>query len=181
MYKPVRIFKPDRFFNNDNLTKLGILSDTHGYIDETIFNFFKDCDIILHAGDIGSQEVCEKIMVFKSLKAVYGNIDGNEMRLIFPILQRFYCEEVDILMTHIAGYPGKYQKKIVEILENKPPKLLIAGHSHILKIIYDKKYDFLFINPGAAGKFGLHVLRTAVRLAIDNGNISNLEILELSK
>jgi len=163
------------------LTRIGIISDTHSYIDDSIFNFFKDCDLICHAGDIGNVSVAESISKIKQLKAVYGNIDGNELRLMFPKTQRFFCEDVDILMMHIGGYPGKYQNEIKEILRVKPPKLLITGHSHILKIIYDKKYDLLFINPGAAGKYGSHVVRTAIRLTIDKSNISNVEILEIPR
>ena len=163
------------------MTRLGIISDTHNYIDDSIFNFFKDCDLICHAGDIGNVDVAESITKKNSLKAVYGNIDGNELRLMFPKTQRFFCEDVDILMTHIGGYPGKYQNEIIEILKTKPPKLFITGHSHILKIIYDKKYDLLFINPGAAGKYGIQVVRTAVRLTINKSNICDVEILEVPR
>ena len=163
------------------MTNIGILSDTHSHVDDSIFNFFKDCNLICHAGDIGNVEVAEKITCFKPFVAVYGNIDGHQLRLRYPHYQRFLCEEVDVLMSHIVGYPGRYESDIVQILKQNPPKLLIGGHSHILKVINDKKYNFLFINPGAAGKYGLHVVRTAIRLKIDKSRIYDLEILEIPR
>ena len=163
------------------MVRLGILSDTHGYIDKPIFEFFKDCDLILHAGDFGSNDVALKLAEFKPLKAVYGNIDGNDLRLDYPLITRFNCEEIDILMTHIGGSPGKYSREILDIITKKPPKLMIAGHSHILKVIYDKKFDFLFINPGSAGLYGFHKVRTAIRLKVEGEKFSSLEILEIPR
>jgi len=162
------------------MTNIGLLSDTHGYLNKELFNFFKDCDEIWHAGDMGPIEIADVFKGFK-IRAVYGNMDDSNVRSIFPAIQRFFCEVVDVLMTHIGGYPGNYSKEIKSIIHQNPPKLLISGHSHILKVMYDKKMDLLFINPGAAGKSGLHKLSTAVRFVIKKDNISDLEIIELEK
>lgn len=163
------------------MQKIGLLSDTHSYFDPQLRDFFKDCDQIWHAGDIGNYEIVKTLKNLKPLKAVCGNIDGMDIRKEFPEKIRFKCEEVDVLITHIGGYPGKYNSKIkVELLSNSP-NLFICGHSHILKIIYDKKLNFLFINPGAAGKFGIHKIRTAVRFTINKDKISDLDVIELEK
>jgi len=163
------------------MTRIGLISDTHGYIDDKLFEYFAKCDEIWHAGDIGNLESADLISSFRPLKAVHGNIDGNEVRISYPKIQRFNCEKVDVLITHIGGYPGHYYHEVYEILKVKPPKLFICGHSHILKIIYDKKFDLLHLNPGAAGKSGLHKLRTALRFSIDGENIKEMEVIEIEK
>lgn len=163
------------------MKRIGILSDTHSYIDDSMLDYFNECDEIWHAGDIGDLQTADKIASFKPLRAVFGNIDNHDLRRSYPLINRFYCEEVEVLIKHIAGYPGKYDNSIKSTLIDSPPKLLIAGHSHILKIQFDKKNDLLFINPGAAGKNGFHQIRTMIRLAIDKQNIKDLEIIELGK
>lgn len=162
--------------------KIGILSDTHGYFDERLRNFFAGVDELWHAGDIGGgNDVVDAIEDFKPLRAVYGNIDGEYVRGKFPRFQRFLCQGVDVLMTHIGGYPGRYDPSIMETLYKNPPQLFVCGHSHILKIMFDKKLNFLHINPGAAGKYGFHQVRTAVRLEINDGQMQNLEVGEWTK
>lgn len=163
------------------MKKIGLLSDTHGYWDEKYKTYFESCDEIWHAGDIGSTQIIEQLEVFKPLRAVYGNIDGADIRSMCPETLRFNIENVDVLMTHIGGYPGKYNPAIKQILDIKPPKLFICGHSHILKVTFDKKYNCLAVNPGAAGKYGFHKVRTLLRFDLDNGNIQNLEVIELSE
>lgn len=160
------------------MKKIGLLSDTHGLIDEKILDFFKDCDEIWHAGDIGNIETANKIEQYLPLKAVFGNIDGHEVRISYPRFQNFKIEDVKVLMTHIGGYPGKYEKEINELFKTETPDLFICGHSHILKVIYDKKYNLLHINPGAAGKSGLHKKQTAVRFVINGNDIKDMEIWE---
>lgn len=160
------------------MKKIGLLSDTHGYLDDKIMNFFKDCDEIWHAGDIGSIEVADKIAILKKLRAVYGNIDGQDVRIVYPKVQSFTCEDVSVLMIHIGGYPGRYEKEVKELIQNLKPKLFISGHSHILKVMYDDKNDLLHINPGAAGKSGMHHHQTAVRFVIDKNEIKDLEVYE---
>ncbi len=162
------------------MIKIGLLSDTHGYFDPQLYDFFKDVNEIWHAGDIGDYKVVETIQRFNLLKAVYGNIDGNEIRQVFKKDFRFNCEEVDVLITHIGGYPNKYETRINEIFKINAPDLFICGHSHILKVIYDNKYNLLHINPGAAGKFGFQKKRTAIRFQVDKKNITELEIIELN-
>jgi putative phosphoesterase len=163
------------------MTRIGLISDTHGYIDDKLFQYFANCDKIWHAGDIGNIEVADILAAFRSLKAVYGNIDGTDVRISYPKIQRFICENVDVLITHIGGYPGHYDREVREILKSNPPKLFICGHSHILKIIYDKKFDLLHLNPGAAGKSGFHNIRTALRFAIDGKEIKDMEVIEIEK
>jgi putative phosphoesterase len=136
---------------------------------------------VWHAGDVGSASVADAIAAFKPLRAVYGNIDGEEVRRAYPLRQRFTCEGVEVLMTHIGGYPGRYDAAIARELRSTPPQLFICGHSHILKVMFDKKLNCLHINPGAAGKYGLHAVRTAVRLEVKNGSMSNLEVGEWKK
>lgn len=160
------------------MKKIGLLSDTHAYIGEKILKFFKDCDEIWHAGDIGNIETADKISKFKALKAVYGNIDGQDVRIVYPKIQSFTCEKVKVLMTHIGGYPGKYEKEMKDLIQKLKPNIFISGHSHILKVINDDKYNLLHINPGAAGKSGLHKFQTAVRFVIDGENIKDLEVFE---
>ncbi|MCR9287495.1 MAG: metallophosphatase family protein [Bacteroidetes bacterium] len=161
------------------MKKIGLLSDTHGYLDKKVFEYFKDCDEIWHAGDIGSMEVVEQLEQFKPLKAVYGNIDDAKIRQSFPLNLRFECEGMDVFITHIGGYPGRYTGRVREIIRSKSPQLYICGHSHILKVMPDKKYDFLHINPGACGNYGFHKIKTIVRFDINKGKIQNLEVVEL--
>jgi putative phosphoesterase len=163
------------------MKKIGLLSDTHSYIDDKIINFFKDCDEIWHAGDIGNREVADKLATFKPFRAVYGNIDGHEIRIQYKQHLRFICEQVSVWITHIGGYPGHYEKEVRQELLINPPQLFICGHSHILKVIYDKKFNLLHINPGAAGISGFHKVRTAVRFIIDGKDIKQLEILEIER
>ncbi len=161
------------------MTRIGLLSDTHGYIDDRIFDYFDECQEIWHAGDIGNIEIADKLAHFKIFRAVYGNIDGQDVRIVYPLLLRFYCEGVDVLIKHIGGYPGYYDRSVTGILKENPPKLFITGHSHILKIMSDKKYGLLHINPGAAGKSGFHSVQTIVRFTIDKTDIQNMEVIEL--
>jgi len=161
------------------MKKIGLLSDTHSFLDEKIFEHFKNCDEIWHAGDIGNIEVVKKLEDFKPFKAVFGNIDDAIIRREFPLDLRFDCEGVDVFMTHIGGYPGRYNQRVGGIIQENPPKLFICGHSHILKVIPDKKYNLLHINPGACGNHGFHKIKTVVRFDLAEGNIQNLEVVEL--
>lgn len=161
--------------------RIGLLSDTHSYLDESVFEYFKDCDEIWHAGDFGNVDVADQLSSFKPLRGVWGNIDGHEIKAMFPLHNRFKCEGVDVWMTHIGGYPGKYNPKLNAHLHKYPPGLFICGHSHILKVIPDKKLNLLHINPGAAGKEGFHLVRTLLRFSIDSGKIHGLEVIELGK
>lgn len=161
------------------MKKIGLLSDTHSYIDENILSYFEECDEIWHAGDIGNLAVAERIEAFKPFRCVYGNIDGAEARRMYPLNLRFEVEGLDVLMTHIGGYPGRYNKRVTRMFEEDPPKLFICGHSHILKVMYDKKYDFIHINPGACGHHGFHKIRTLTRFNIDKGKLDGLQVIEL--
>ncbi|WP_370391532.1 metallophosphoesterase [uncultured Winogradskyella sp.] len=158
-----------------------LLSDTHSYIDSDILKYVRQADEVWHAGDIGDLSVTDQIKALKPLKAVYGNIDDAKARLEFPLHQRFYCEDVDVWMTHIGGYPPKYNPKVREELKVNPPDLFICGHSHILKVMPDKKLNLLHMNPGAAGKHGFHKVRTMLRFTIDKKEIKNLEVIEFNK
>ncbi|MBE6321774.1 MAG: metallophosphoesterase family protein [Bacteroidales bacterium] len=161
------------------MKKIGLLSDTHGFLDDKVFEHFKDCDEVWHAGDIGTVEVADRLAAFKPLRAVYGNIDGDKLRVMFKQHERWMCEGVDVWMTHIGGYPGKYAREVKPEIFMHPPKLFISGHSHILKVMYDKKLGTLHINPGAEGKYGFHNVRTLVRFEIDGTDIRNLEVIEI--
>ncbi len=163
------------------MKKIGLLSDTHGMISPRVKRFFDEVDEIWHAGDIGTPETADELAAFKPLRAVYGNIDGHVLRRMFPETLRFDCEGVDVLMTHIGGYPGKYDARIRQYLYQAPPKLLICGHSHILKVIFDKRLNLLHINPGAAGNKGYHTVCTAIRFEIEGTDIKNLEVLEFDR
>ena len=163
------------------MKRIGLLSDTHGFVHDRLFTFFKPVDEIWHAGDFGHQDVAGRLSAFKPLKGVYGNIDGEDIRLLFPGHRRFMCEGVDVWMTHIGGYPGRYDRNVQPDIFSHPPKLFISGHSHILKVIYDKKLDLLHINPGAAGYKGFHKVCTAVRFVIDGKNIRDLEVWEINR
>ncbi len=163
------------------MKRIGLLSDTHGVLHDKLFFFFEKVDEIWHAGDFGSIEAADKLAAFKLLKGVYGNIDGQDVRSVFPLHQRFLCENVDVWITHIGGYPGRYDKNVKPEIMNNPPMLFISGHSHILKVVYDKKLDLLHINPGAAGYIGFHKVHTAVRFIIEGDNIRDLEVWEMPK
>jgi hypothetical protein len=160
---------------------IGLISDTHGFLDSRFTSYLKKCDEIWHAGDIGGIEVAEKLKEIAPLKAVFGNIDNHKIRLEFPENLRFMCEKVDVFITHIGGYPGRYDKRVKEKLQTNPPTLFICGHSHILKVINDKKLGILHMNPGAAGNSGLHKVKTMLRFKIDGKNISGLEVVELER
>lgn len=161
--------------------KIGLLSDTHGFLDESLFNFLENCDEIWHAGDIGNIETADLLAKNKIFRAVYGNIDGQDIRIEYPQNQRFICEKVDVWITHIGGYPKRYAREVKPEIFKNPPKLFISGHSHILKVIFDKSLNLLHINPGAAGKNGFHKVRTAVRFEINEDRIENLEVWEKSR
>ncbi len=161
------------------MTRIGLISDTHGYLDDAVFKHFDKCDEVWHAGDFGDIELADKLAAFKPLRGVYGNIDGKDVRIVHPEHQRFLCEAVDVWMTHIGGYPNRYSTQVKPAIFTVPPKLFICGHSHILKVISDKKLNLLHLNPGAAGKHGWHKVRTLLRFSIDDDKISNLEIVEL--
>lgn len=157
------------------------MSDTHGYLDEQIMKFVKQADEVWHAGDIGSLTITDALKKIKPLRAVYGNIDGKDIRAEFPLDNKFILESVSVWITHIGGYPNKYNYRVREALKTNPPKLFICGHSHILKVQYDKKLNLLHLNPGAVGKHGFHTVRTMLRFELDDGEIKNMEIIELSK
>jgi putative phosphoesterase len=161
------------------MQKIGLLSDTHAYWDAKFVQYFSECDEIWHAGDIGSEDVLRNLEALKPVRAVYGNIDGHLIRAACPEFLRFKVEEVPVLLTHIGGYQGRYAPEIRKELYAQPPKLFVCGHSHILKVQYDKNLQMLCINPGAAGKYGFHQVRTIVRFAIDGADIKNLEVIEL--
>jgi uncharacterized protein len=162
------------------MTKIGLISDTHGYLDESIFEHFKNCDEIWHGGDFG-EETVESFKPFKSFKGVYGNIDSADVRSEFPEQLVFMCEEVKVMIRHIGGYPPRYNPETKKELLIHKPQLFISGHSHILKIMYDDKLQCLHMNPGAAGKHGWHKMRTVIRFAIDGKNIKDCEVIELGK
>ena len=161
------------------MKKIIVLSDTHNYIDSQMINYLKQADEIWHAGDIGSIHIVEQLQQIKLLRAVYGNIDGKEIRSQLTENLFFTCEEVSVFMTHIGGYPSRYATGILSKLQELKPKIFICGHSHILKIIFDKKLGILHLNPGAVGKYGAHKVRTMLRFEIDNSDIKNMEIIEL--
>lgn len=161
------------------MTRIGIISDTHNYLDENVFDYFKDVDMIWHAGDIGTQEVTDKLKAFKPLYAVHGNIDGHELRAEFPENQLIDVEGCRIFITHIAGAVGKYNSRVVKIIQEQKPAILVCGHSHIVKVIKDINYNLLHINSGAAGIHGFHKMRTIIRFEIENGKPQKMELIEL--
>jgi len=163
------------------LKKIGLLSDTHGHLHPRVTDFFADCDEIWHAGDIGTYSVTEKLKEFKPLRAVHGNIDDSRLRLEFPAHLYFQIEQLQVFITHIGGYPGKYSSGIKELLIRHKPALFICGHSHILKVMYDQTFNLLYINPGAAGNSGMHQKITFVRFQVDGHRISELEIFEADR
>ena len=160
------------------MKRIGILSDTHSHWDDKYLIHFADCDEIWHAGDIGSEAIIDQLEAFRPVRAVYGNIDGTQMRRRFKETLRFTIEDCEVVMKHIGGYPGRYDASIRKELYENPPQLFVAGHSHILKVIYDPVYELLHINPGAAGNYGIHKVRTAIRFDIEAGEIKNMEIGE---
>ena len=162
------------------MKKILLLSDTHSFIDAQILKFVKQADEVWHAGDIGNLSVTDAIKDLKPLRAVYGNIDDKDARAEFPLDNKFELENVTVWMTHIGGYPNKYNQRIREEIQQKPPRIFIAGHSHILKVQFDKKLNLLHLNPGAAGNHGFHKIRTMLRFCLENGEIKN-EIIELAK
>lgn len=161
------------------MTRIGLISDTHSFLDNAVFEHFKNCDEIWHAGDFGNWEVIEALQKFKPLKGVYGNIDGPEIQHLFPEQNIFTCEKVKVFMQHIGGYPGKYAPGVKNKIKAEQPKIFISGHSHILKIMYDEALQCLHMNPGAAGNQGWHKVKTLVRFVIDENNIKDCEIIEL--
>ncbi|MEZ4816873.1 MAG: metallophosphoesterase family protein [Flavobacteriaceae bacterium] len=163
------------------MKKILLLSDTHSYIDESILKYVMQADEVWHAGDIGDIQVTDAIQKLKPLKAVYGNIDDAKARQEFPLDLRFFCEGVEVWITHIGGYPGRYDRRIFAEINRNPPKLFISGHSHILKVIPDKKLGLLHMNPGAAGKHGFQKVRTMLRFEIEGTDIKNLEVIEFTK
>jgi len=160
---------------------IGLLSDTHGNVHPSIIKFFGNCDEIWHAGDIGNMTTAEVLQNLKPLRAVHGNIDGYELRQIFPEELRFTVGGVSVYMTHIGGFPGRYEKKVRETLMLEHPQLFISGHSHILRVINDPKLKLLHINPGAAGNSGFHEVITAVKFKVEEGRISDLDVLEIKR
>ena len=163
------------------MTRIGLLSDTHSFLDDAVFKHFENCDEIWHAGDIGNIELADRLAAFKPFKAVYGNIDGKDVRQVYPENLRFKCEETDVWITHIGGSPGKYSPAIRNEIYANPPQLFICGHSHILKVIYDKQINCLHLNPGAAGKQGWQKVRTLMRFSIDGSKVQDMQVIELVK
>ncbi len=162
------------------MTRIGILSDTHGWWDERYLEYFEPCDEIWHAGDIGTLDVARRLAQFRPMRAVCGNADGSDLRALYPNMSRFRVEEVDVLLKHIGGYPQHYDRSVRRILCEQPPQLFICGHSHILKVQFDPALRLLHINPGAAGRQGWQQVRTLVRLVIDGAAMHDLEVIELA-
>ncbi|MBS7334470.1 metallophosphoesterase family protein [Faecalibacter bovis] len=163
------------------MKKILLLSDTHSYIDDRIIEYAKQADEIWHAGDIGAIDVMDQLEKIKPVRAVYGNIDDQTVRAVYPLNNRFTIEGVDVWITHIGGYPGKYNPKIRKEITENPPKVFICGHSHILKVMPDKDLGLIHLNPGAVGKHGFHQVRTMLRFDVNNGKLENLEVIEFKK
>jgi putative phosphoesterase len=163
------------------MKRIGLLSDTHNFLDENIFRHFEQCDEVWHAGDFGDAAIAQRLSDFKPLRGVYGNIDGYDIRSVYPEKLRWATEEVSVFMTHIGGYPPKYNPAVKKELTAAPPQLFICGHSHILKIIYDPALQCLHMNPGAAGNHGWHKIRTLIRFTIDGKDMRDCEVIELGK
>ncbi|EAS20159.1 metallophosphoesterase family protein [Nonlabens mediterrranea] len=161
--------------------KILLLSDTHSYIDDFIIKYIKQADEVWHAGDIGDLTVTDQIAALKPLRAVWGNIDDDKARMQYPEHNRFMCEGMEIWITHIGGYPGRYNQRVKPAIYNNPPDIFVCGHSHILKVINDKKINCLHLNPGAIGIHGFHQKRTMLRFEIKDGQISNLEVIEKNR
>ncbi|RYY69794.1 MAG: metallophosphoesterase [Chitinophagaceae bacterium] len=163
------------------MTRIGLISDTHSYLDEAVMTHFKDCDEVWHAGDFGSMEVIEKLQKFRPLKGVFGNIDDGKIQQLFPEDLFFTCEQVNVFMRHIGGYPGRYAAGVKEKIIKNTSHLFISGHSHILKVMYDEKLNCLHMNPGAAGNQGWHKMRTVIRFTIDGKDMKDCEVIELGQ
>ena len=161
------------------MTRIGLISDTHNFLDEAVFKHFAQCDEIWHAGDFGTAAIADQLKAFKPLRGVYGNIDGYDIRSDYPEQLRFTCEQVSVMMVHIGGYPGRYAPGVKQELLAHPAQLFISGHSHILKVMYDDKLKCLHMNPGAAGKTGWHKVRTLIRFVIDGKDMKQCEVIEL--
>ena len=163
------------------MTRIGLISDTHSFLDDAVFKHFENCDEIWHAGDFGYIGIADKLKDFKPLRGVYGNIDNIDIRLKYPEKLIFTCEEVNVFITHIGGHPAKYAPGLKDQLITNASRLFISGHSHILKVIYDNKINCLHINPGAAGHSGWHTVRTIIRFVIDGKDMKQCEVIELGK
>ncbi|MFN4813428.1 MAG: metallophosphoesterase family protein [Bacteroidia bacterium] len=163
------------------MTKVGLLSDTHGFVDPAVYKHFKDCDEIWHAGDIGHVQVIDDLSQFKTLRAVYGNIDGHVVRSAVPEDLVFEIDGIKIFMTHIGGSPGRYNLRVKSLMQRYKPNIFICGHSHILKVMYDQQMNHLHINPGAAGNHGFHHVKTLIRFDLHQGKPANMEVIELGK
>lgn len=161
--------------------KIGLVSDTHGWFHPSLFDFFADVDELWHAGDIGDVELLDNLLKFKPVRAVYGNVDGAEVRLACKETLRFKVDEVKVFMTHIGGSPGHYDKGVQSVLKYSPPDLFVCGHSHIARVMFDRKYNFLYMNPGAAGYFGFHKFMTAARFSIEGKRIFDFELIDLGE
>ena len=161
------------------MTRIGIISDTHGFLDEAVFKHFEYCDEVWHAGDFGNAELANKLSSFKPTKGVFGNIDGHDIRVVYPEQLVFTCEGVKVMIRHIGGSPPKYNPETRKELQIHQPQLFISGHSHILKVMYDENIQCLHMNPGAAGKQGWHKVRTIIRFVIEGTNIKDCEVIEL--
>jgi putative phosphoesterase len=163
------------------MKRIGLLSDTHGFLDPKIYTYFADVEEIWHAGDVGSLEVIDELRRFKPVRGVFGNIDDHMVRKEWPEFDRFFCEDVEVLITHIGGKPGNYSKPAFDELERRAPKLFICGHSHILMVKMDKRYNMLWMNPGACGNKGFHQVKTLLRFSVTADRIHDLEVIELGK
>ena len=162
--------------------KIGLLSDTHGWLDDQVFHYFKDCDELWHAGDIGHLSISKQLSTFKPLRAVYGNIDGQEIRRSYPLNLHFRCEALKVWMTHIGGKPPHYTASILNTLKNETPDIFVCGHSHILRVMHDSQHmPLLYLNPGAAGKEGFHHVRTLLRFEVHGKRVNNMEAIALGK
>lgn len=161
------------------MKKIGLMSDTHGWIDPKIYEYFADVDEIWHAGDVGEISVIDDLEAFKPVRGVYGNIDDHEIRATWPKVNQFECEGMSVLMTHIAGKPYRYNKDAYALIEKYQPQIFVCGHSHILLVQFDKKINSLWLNPGACGYKGFHQVKTILRFAIDKGNVKDMEVIEL--
>jgi putative phosphoesterase len=161
------------------LKKIGLMSDTHSYLHPQVFKYFEDVDEVWHGGDIGNVAVADQLEAFKPFRAVYGNVDGADVRIRYPEVLRFTLEDVPVMMIHIGGYPGRYAPGVKALIQQQPTKLFISGHSHILKVMPDPALHLLHMNPGACGQQGWHKVKTLLRFQLDKGNIQNLEVIEL--
>ena len=168
-------------FLSFNMKKIGLISDTHGWLDPACLKYFVGCDEIWHAGDLGTVAIADALKIIKPFKAVYGNIDGSDVRSEYPEILEWHCEEVKVLMIHIGGYPPKYNPATLKQIKAIKPQLFISGHSHILKVMFDAAQSCLHMNPGAAGKHGWHQMRTIIRFSIDGKEIKDCEVIELGK